>query len=197
LCSSWWNVFRQQEESQLHPLEIFLVALALGCDAFAVGLGVGARCGAPRQVFRLSFHFGLFQFLMPLIGWLLGQNMLGIVRQSGPWIATALLLFIGGKMIYEGIKAHEEEGACPDPTRGFSLVALSVATSLDALGVGFSLGVIGVSLIFPALWIGITAGAMTWTAMKVGNRLSERFGRRMDIAGGIILILIGFRLLIM
>ncbi|MDF1592878.1 MAG: manganese efflux pump MntP family protein [Desulfobacterales bacterium] len=175
--------------------EIGLIAVSLGCDAFAVGLGVGTRCCAPRQIFRLSFHFGLFQFLMPILGWLLGRNVLGWTAQWGPWIAFGLLFGIGVKMAYEGTQPREKEDVCADPTKGFSLVMLSFATSIDALGVGFSLGVLGQSLFVAAVCIGITAGAMTWIAMKVGNSLSGRFAQRMEIVGGLILIAIAFKLL--
>ena len=175
--------------------EIGLVAVSLGCDAFAVGLGVGTRCCAPRQIFRLSFHFGLFQFLMPIIGWLLGRNVLGWAEQWGTWIAFGLLFGIGVKMAYEGARPREKEDACTDPTKGLSLVMLSFATSIDALGVGFSLGILGQSLFFAAMCIGITASAMTWIAMKVGNSLSGRFAQRMEIVGGFILIAIAFKLL--
>jgi putative Mn2+ efflux pump MntP len=182
----------------LKMVETLLVAVALGCDAFAVGLGVGTQFCSPRQVFRLSFHFGLFQFLMPLIGWFLGQNLVGVTRHWAPWIAFALLFFIGSKMGYESL-THDESAAkrdCPDPTKGFSLVLLSLATSIDALGVGFSLGILGQSLLVVAVWIGVTACAMTWLAMKLGNRLSGSFGHRMGIVGGIILMAIAVKLLI-
>lgn len=118
-----------------------MIAVALGFDAFAVGLGVGTRCCAPRQIFRLSFHFGLFQFFMPLLGWILGRHVLSWTETWGSWIAFGLLLFIGARMAREGMMSPEEKADCPDPTKGFSLVMLSVATSIDALGVGFSLGV--------------------------------------------------------
>ena len=90
----------------------------------------------------------------------------------------------------------EEETECQDPTRGLSLVMLSVATSIDALGVGFSLGVLNQNLFMMAVWIGITAAAMTWLAMKIGNRLSQRFAKRMEIVGGLILIAIAVKMLI-
>ena len=88
-----------------------------------------------------------------------------------------------------------EESVCPDPTKGFSLVMLSVATSIDALGVGLGLGVLDHGLFWVAVWIGVVAGAMTWLAMKLGNKLSDRFARRMEIFGGLILIAIAFKLL--
>lgn len=172
--------------------------MALGCDAFAVGLGVGTRFCSPRQVFRLSFHFGLFQFLMPLLGCFIGQNVVGLASGWAPWVAFGLLSLIGTKMIHESFRPPETSKPvedCPDPTRGFSLVGLSLATSMDALGVGFSLGILEQGLLLAASIIGVVACAMTWTAMKLGNRLSEKFGRRMEIAGGLILLAIAVKLL--
>ena len=177
--------------------ETLLVAVALGCDAFAVGMGIGTRFCSVRQVFRLSFHFGLFQFVMPLLGWFLGQNMVGIARQWAPWIAFVLLFFTGARMIHASLKSSgsERPEECQDPTRGFSLVLLSFATSVDALGVGFSLGILGEQLFLSAVCIGITACVMTCVAMKLGNRLSEAFGQRMGVVGGIILMAIAVKIL--
>lgn len=176
--------------------EIALIAVALGCDAFAVGLGVGCQFCGPRQIFRLSFHFGLFQFLMPLVGWLSGNYLLAFAQTWGAWIAFGLLMFIGARMVREGFRPPEEAVECTDPTKGFSLVMLSVATSIDALGVGFSLGVLNQNLFMVAVWIGLTAAAMTWLAMKIGNRLSQRFAKRMETIGGLILVAIAFKLLL-
>jgi putative Mn2+ efflux pump MntP len=182
----------------LKTFETLLVAVALGCDAFAVGMGVGTRFCAPRQIFRLSFHFGLFQFLMPLIGCAIGQNVVGLALEWAPWVAFGLLFVIGLKMVHESLRPGEAMRPmdCPDPTRGFSLVALSVATSMDALGVGLGLGILGEGLFFSAIVIGVVACGMTWTAMKLGNRLSERFGRRMETAGGVVLMAIAVKLLL-
>ena len=105
-------------------------------------------------------------------------------------------MFIGGRIVLEGLRPPKEETECADPTRGYSLVMLSVATSIDALGVGFSLGVLNQNLFMVAVFIGITAAAMTWLAMKIGNRLSQRFAKRMEIIGGFILVAIAFKLLL-
>jgi putative Mn2+ efflux pump MntP len=131
---------------------------------------------------------------MPLIGWYIGLNLITIARKWGPWIAFGLLLFLGLKMIYESFRSSEGDLSRSDPTRGITLILLSLATSMDALGVGFSLGILGRGLLVSAVWIGITAGCMTWIAMKLGNRLSERFGQRMGVVGGGILLVIAFKL---
>jgi len=175
----------------LGVIETALVAIAIGCDAFTVGLGVGARFCNRRQIFRLSFHFGLFQFIMPILGWLLSRRLPESVMIWAPWIAFALLFFIGAKMIGESLfRKRADPAHCNDPTRGFSLFVLSVAASLDALGVGFSMGIVNRALIVPAIWFGVTAGVMTWVSMKLGNRLSTKFGRWVEVAGGLILMAI-------
>ena len=176
----------KEEYRHLEDLfEIALVAVALGCDAFAVGMGVGARFCQPRQTFRLSFHFGLFQFIMPVLGWFVSQRLPGTASVWGPWIAFALLFFIGSKMIVESLLGKRCRSGANASTRpgDSSLVILSVASSLDALGVGFSMGIMGSAMIAPALWFGVTAGAMTWASMKLGNRLSTKFGRWVEAAG--------------
>ncbi len=180
----------------LNVTEIGLIAISLGCDAFAVGFGVGTRCGSPRQVFRLSFHFGLFQFMMPLIGWMAANYLIDWAQRWGTWIAFGLLFIIGAKMVREGMLSGEEKVSCPDPTKGMSLVMLSLATSIDALGVGFGIGILGQSFFWMAVWIGITAAAMTWLAMKLGKKLSGRLTQHMEIFGGLLLIAIAFKLLL-
>ena len=174
-------------------IQVIGLAVALGCDAFAVGLGVAARWHGPRQVFRLAFHFGLFQFIMPVLGWPLGRGALGVVSGLAPWLAFAVLLFLGIRMIREGFSGADEQFKGKDPTKGLSLIGLSLATSMDALGAGFSLGIMGGAVFIPAVVIGLVAGIMTTLAMFLGKRLSAGLGSKMDIAGGVILILIGFK----
>jgi putative Mn2+ efflux pump MntP len=147
-----------------------------------------------RHIFRLGFHFGLFQALMPVIGWLAGQTVVRFVSAWDHWIAFALLVLIGGRMIREALSGGEKADD-RDPTRGLSLVMLSIATSIDALAVGFSLSVIGVSIWFPAFIIGLVAGALTVIGMLVGRRMGDRWGPRVEILGGVVLIMIGTRIL--
>ncbi len=172
------------------------LALALAMDAFAVALGTGTVLArlTGRHIFRLAFHFGLFQALMPVVGWLAGQAVVQFVSSWGHWIAFVLLALIGGRMIREALSA-EEKPDDRDPTRGLSLVMLSIATSIDALAVGFSLSVIGVSIWFPAFIIGLVAGVLTVVGMLVGRRLGDLWGPRVEILGGIVLIAIGVRIL--
>ncbi len=173
------------------------LALALAMDAFAVALGTGAVLSrlTGRHLFRLGFHFGLFQALMPVIGWLAGQTIIQWVSAWDHWIAFSLLAFIGGRMIYEAV-CGEEKSDERDPTKGLSLILLSIATSIDALAVGFSLSVIGVSIWMPSLVIGLVAGVLTIIGMILGGRIGDRWGSRVEILGGLVLISIGVKILI-
>jgi len=173
------------------------LALALAMDAFAVALGTGAVLSrlTGRHLFRLGFHFGLFQALMPVIGWLAGLTIMQWVEAWDHWIAFSLLAIIGGRMIYEAF-SDEEKTDDRDPTKGLSLVLLSIATSIDALAVGFSLSVIGVSIWMPALVIGLVAGVLTIVGMLLGGRIGDRWGSRVEIFGGLVLIAIGVKILV-
>ncbi len=167
-------------------------------DALAVALatGLALRDVSARQTFRLAFHFGLFQFLMPVIGWMAGLTIETWIGGYDHWVAFVLLAAIGGKMICESLTATGEAPGRRDPTRGMSLVVLSVATSVDALAVGISLGVLRVRIWYPAVVIGIVACALTAAGMHVGRRLGGAFGRRMEVLGGLVLIGIGAKILL-
>ena len=180
----------------MDTITLFGLALALAMDAFAVALGTGAVLSrlTGRHLFRLGFHFGLFQAMMPVFGWLAGLTIIQWVSAWDHWIAFGLLALIGGRMIHEAC-SNEEKSADRDPTRGLSLVLLSIATSIDALAVGFSLSVIGVSIWIPALVIGLVAGVLTIAGMLLGGRIGNRWGSRVEILGGCILIGIGFKIL--
>ncbi len=167
-------------------------------DAFAVSIAssVVLRRVSPRQAFRMSFHFGLFQFLMPVLGWLAGYELVRWFSAYDHWVAFGLLLFIGGKMLYESRRRGDEKMAARDPTRGMSLIILSVATSIDALAVGLSFAMLEVSVWYPAVIIGVVAACMTLIGLRLGARLGARFGRRMEIVGGLVLIAIGISILV-
>ncbi len=164
--------------------------------AVAIATGIALEKVSGRQTFRLAFHFGLFQFLMPVIGWRAGLSVERYITGYDHWLAFGLLGFIGGKMIVESFGARGEKEAPSDPTRGVSLVVLSVATSIDALAVGVSLGVLRVTIWYPAVVIGIVAGVLTAGGMHLGRPLGSRFGRKMEAVGGTVLLAIGLRILL-
>ncbi|MBW2636373.1 MAG: manganese efflux pump [Deltaproteobacteria bacterium] len=173
-------------------LSVFLIAIGLGMDAFAVAIGTGVtiRKLSFGPVFRLSFHFGFFQFLMPVVGWLAGRTISGYIAGYDHWIAFGLLLFIGCKMIIDSFKKEEIDRS--DPTRGLTLIILSIATSIDALAVGLGLAFLNTGILFPSIVIGIVAFVMMVFARVLGRLL----GRNVEIVGGIILIGIGIKILI-
>jgi putative Mn2+ efflux pump MntP len=177
-------------------VEILLIAVGLAMDAFAVSLAAGAlrQVHGARATFRLSFHFGLFQFMMPVIGWYAGSSIVAYIAAFDHWIAFGLLAYVGGRMILSGL-GKREEAFRGDPSRGYLLVSLSVATSIDALAVGLSLAMIQVSIWYPSVVIGVVAGAFSIVGVGLGRRLGIAFGKRMEVAGGAILIAIGLRIL--
>ncbi|MCU0857124.1 MAG: manganese efflux pump MntP family protein, partial [Pontiellaceae bacterium] len=134
--------------------EIIVLAVVLGIDAMSVAMAIGA-CGCTfKQGCRLSFFFGLFQFIMPIIGWFLGRTIVSLVQKFDHWIAFGLLFIIGAKMLYEAFKPEDEEDTKCDRTTGWHVIALSVATSIDALGAGLGMGILNTSMLYPSTIIG-------------------------------------------
>jgi manganese efflux pump family protein len=177
--------------------EVILIALGLAADAFAVSVAVGST-GAThghRSMLRLSFHFGLFQCIMPILGWLAGLSIAHYVQSVDHWIVFGLLLWVAIHMLRSAGEDHELVMQ-QDPSRGVMLVVLSVATSLDALAIGLSLALLHVSIWYPSVVIGIITGAMSLVGILLGQRFSRKFGRRAAQGGGVMLILIGIRILL-
>lgn len=174
------------------------ISIALAVDAFAVALAAGAVLDpfAERRWFRLGFHFGLFQAMMPVLGWMAGRGLHQWISAYDHWIAFGLLSLVGGKMIFEALKADDGKSFVQDPSRGWTLVILSVATSIDALAVGFSLALLGGNIWFPALLIGLVAGVLTIAGMFLGRKVGVLWGRRVEVAGGFVLCGIGVKILV-
>ena len=173
------------------------IAFGMAMDTFAVAIAAGLTLRRPtgRQIFRLTFHFGFFQFMMPIVGWLAGRAMQHWISAFDHWVAFGLLAFIGGKMIWESFGGpHREDRG--DPTRGWMLVTLATATSIDALAVGLSLAFLKVSIWMPSVVIGIVTAGMTAVGMSFGSRLGARFERWAERAGGLVLVAIGLRILL-
>lgn len=179
-------------------ISLLALALALAMDAFAVAIVAGLSISpiTRRHVFRLAFHFGLFQALMPLIGWSAGTAVYKYTSEFDHWVAFGLLSFVGGRMLLASCHGEEEKRARRDPTSGWDLVILSVATSIDALAVGLTLAMIGSRILVPALVIGIVAGTITALGMVLGRKIGTLWGRRVEAAGGVVLIAIGVRILL-
>lgn len=181
-------------------VEILAIAVALAMDAFAVATAASVRLRrvSARQLFRFSFHFGLFQALMPVVGWAAGRGVVDWIGAFDHWVAFGLLAYIGGRALFQAARRTGDDGdvAVSDPTRGLSLVVNSLATSMDALAVGLSFGVLGVQVWCPALVIGVVTAALTLVGMQIGSRLGARFGRTLEVVGGLVLIGIGTKILL-
>lgn len=190
---------RQSERGgELSFLELVVIACGLAMDAAAVSLAAAAAGFVQdiRSAGRLAFHFGLFQFLMPVLGWAAGMKFAASLSAVDHWIAFGLLSFVGGRMLREGCSSRQEESIASDPSRGLTLVLLSIATSIDALAVGLSLSMLEVSIWQPSAMIGIITALLAAIAMLIGRKASMRTGRRMEMIGGAVLVAIGMKILL-
>lgn len=178
-------------------LSIILIAIGLSMDAFAVSITSGCtiRCLKLRHAFRIAILFGVFQALMPVLGWLAGIGLKQYVESFDHWIAFGLLAFIGGKMIYEALWISEVERKC-DPLNLYVLLGLAVATSIDALAVGITFAFLKVAIVTPALLIGLITFSISLGGVYLGNSMGDRLGSKMEVIGGLILIGIGIKILL-
>jgi putative Mn2+ efflux pump MntP len=179
----------------MNPLLVLGIALALAMDCFAVSIGLSVRADglSLRRSFRIAAHFGLFQFAMPLAGWLAGESLLRLIQGFDHWVAFGLLSFIGGRMIRESFETGDE--AKPDQARTSRLIVLSLATSIDALAAGLGLGVIGGEILLPAAVIGAVSFMMTIVGAAIGPAVGRIVGKRAELVGGVVLIAVGLRIL--
>lgn len=176
---------------------ILVIAVGLAMDAFAVSVASGVTIKAMRlrQTVTIAFSFGLFQGIMPVIGWLAGVGFRDYIADYDHWLVFILLVAIGAKMIYEARRLEEDE--CDEfCMTGGRLFFLSVATSLDALAVGLSFSLLNVNILTPALIIGAVTFTLSYAGIIFGRRMGHLFEGRIEIVGGVILILIGLKILL-
>lgn len=185
-------------------ITLLLTSLGLAADAFSVALssGIFIKDFKLSYALKIGLFFGVFQFLMPCIGWLSGSGFSDIIGRFAPWIAFILLGFIGAKMIWEAFSEKEQE-IC-GPLNNKLLTLLAIATSIDALAVGitfaamdfgFAAGGIGAAAVPSSLVIGVVAFAMSTVGVYIGHKSGNLFGNKAEIAGGLVLIAIGIKIL--
>jgi manganese efflux pump family protein len=180
-----------------------LIALALSMDAFAVSVasGICVKKLSFSHALRASLSFGAFQFAMPIAGWYLGAAFSAYIRGLDHWIAFALLGLVGGKMIIESSSfkdpssCSDEEKAKADIRNPRTLIVLSLATSIDALAVGLSFSVVGAPILGPAAVIGFVTFSLCLVGAEFGKRIGARFERWAELAGGIVLLGLGAKIL--
>ncbi len=175
---------------------LLAIAVALAMDAFAVAIATGLtlRILTRRHLFRLAFHFGIFQSGMFAAGLFLGSAVEALVAAYDHWIALALLVAVGANIICGALSGDWQSRTTADPTSGWQLVILSFATSVDALAVGISVALIGNSNTAAVLMVGVASAILTLTGMVLGRRIGQMWGRRVELLGGIILIVIGLKI---
>lgn len=181
----------------MNTLTIFLIGLSLSMDCFAVSVasGFAVKKLRIRHALKVAIFFGFFQAIMPAIGWFAGVGFRSHIESFDHWIAFGLLSAIGAKMIYESLKFEGEEKAI-DPLKIHILFVLSLATSIDALAVGFSLSFLQVAIAAPALIFGAITFIVSLAGIYVGDKFGHFFEKYVELAGGVILIAIGIRILI-
>lgn len=178
-------------------MTIILISLGLAMDALAVSLCIGTtgQILTLRGKFRLAAHFGIFQAGMTALGWLMGETIVQYVQGFDHWIAFALLGYVGINLIRAGFD-HDGRAFEQDPSTGKVLVLLSFATSIDAFAVGLSIPFLKIPVLLSVVMVGLVALLLSAIGLFTGIRLGEKFGKRMEIVGGIILTRIGIRVVL-
>jgi putative Mn2+ efflux pump MntP len=183
----------------MDALNTLAIAIALGIDVLTVSASafVVYRFDEPmfRPMVRMSVHFGLFQAGMMVLGWLAGTTVEPYISAIDHWIAFGLLLLVGGRMIREAFGSEDRQFES-DPSRGATLIMLSIATSIDALAVGLSMAVVGQDALWPSLAVGLVSSIMAVIGAGLGLRLGTLLGKRAGLVGGLVLIGIGTRVLV-
>jgi manganese efflux pump family protein len=177
-------------------LEVFFLAIALSMDAFAVSIGLGAKHKKEPKKMALmaAVYFGLFQAIMPFFGYWAGKGILGWVAAYAPWVAFFLLLLIGLKMIYESFNTGIED-ELKNITHQVMLV-LAIATSIDAMAAGFALNLLNVNVLFSCVTIGVVTFFFSYLGVFVGEKSGTKLENKAELFGGIVLILIGLKILL-
>ncbi|KON31771.1 hypothetical protein AC477_03830 [miscellaneous Crenarchaeota group-1 archaeon SG8-32-1] len=177
-------------------LTIILIAIALAMDSFSVAITRGFTSTKTKilsEALKIGFFFGTFQAVMPTIGWLAGLSIINLISEVDHWIAFGLLALVGTRMIYESLTSGSKKIASSSSLK--VLIMLSIATSIDALAVGLSLSFLEESILIPAIIIGIITFSLSFIGVYIGKKLGNYF-EKMGVFGGIILIVIGLRVLI-
>lgn len=175
-------------------LEVIILAVALSMDAFAVSIGLGAQKNVPNLALRAGIFFGIFQALMPLIGYLGGKGVLGWIEGYTHWIAFGLLALIGAKMVYEGFQQEIEENTSRVTNK--MMLVLAIATSIDAMAAGFSLNLLDANPFIACFIIGIVTFAFSVLGVFIGKNSRTWLESKAEIFGGTVLILMGIKFLI-
>ncbi|MDD3619623.1 MAG: manganese efflux pump MntP family protein [Desulfobulbaceae bacterium] len=186
------------DQHTLQIFQIFLIAVGLAADSFAVSVSSGAIIEKLRlrHAMRIALFFGFFQGLMPWIGWQVGTVASTFIRSFDHWLAFGILCFIGGKMVYESRILKEDIEEAANPFSLYVLFGLAIATSIDALAVGITFPFLNIAIIEPVLIIGIVTFVFSFAGTYIGEYFGHIFEDKIELAGGLILVGIGCKILI-
>ena len=189
-------------------ISVFFIAVALAMDAFSVSITSGMILKKPHwgAMFKIGLFFGVFQFVMPCLGYLLGSAFSVLISAFDHWIAFILLAFIGGKMIYEALSEKDEEENIKNPLDNKLLTMLAISTSIDALAVGVTFATMGMGVVSPCTLaqtallqasgiIGVVAFVISAAGVYIGGKCGNLFGNKAEILGGVVLVGIGLKIL--
>lgn len=177
---------------------LILLSVGLAMDAFSVAIVAGFGLGRVKlsDSLRVSSTFGVAHVIMPVLGWFLGSTVITIIQRWDHWLAFLLLAFVGGRMLREGVDKETEEINASDLLGFASLIMFTIAVSIDALAVGLSFSLQNLSIWVPSLYMGAGTLIFTFIGLNIGNKTGQRFGKKAQIAGGIVLTLIGLRIVV-
>lgn len=177
-------------------LEILLIAMGLAMDAFAVSIckGLSMKKMSWKKAIIVGLYFGIFQALMPVLGYFLGTTFEGLVTKIDHWIAFALLVFIGINILKESFENSDEKH--DDSVDFKTMVVLAIATSIDALAIGITFAFLKVNMLLATLMIGIATFVICVIGVKIGNKFGDKYERKAEVVGGLILILMGIKILL-
>lgn len=185
-----------KSDAKVDMVTVMIIAFGLAMDAFAVSVANGIKMKQNRtnSALKIAVFFGGFQAFMPLIGWSTGLGLRELISGVDHWVAFGLLFLIGSKMVYESMKTEQDEKVSALSLS--ALLLLSVATSIDALAVGVSFAFLNISIVAPVIVIGLVTFVLSFVGVSFGNRLGHFFENKIETAGGLILIVIGIKVLI-
>ena len=188
---------KNQRRKCMNTLELFFIAVGLSMDAFAVAIckGLCMQKFSFKRMVTVGLYFGIFQAGMPLLGYFLGSQFESYITNFDHWIAFLLLGYVGGKMIRDSFDTKHKEYSF-DPSKGWNLVLLSFATSIDALAVGLGLALIDVTIWYPAFLIGIITAGLSLIGILMGYQIGQKFGKKVELFGGLVLLFIGFKIVL-
>ena len=192
------SVYSGEGPLDLDLISLILIAIGMSMDVFSVSCitGFGLKSITDKQVLKIATSFGAFHVFMPILGWFAGSTFVNMIAEYDHWVAFILLAFVGGKMIFSAINKRDEHNSVSyEILKNNSLLMFSLAVSIDSIAIGLSFSLENIPILIPAIVIGLSAFIFTFIGIKIGCLTGARFGKWAEILGGIILLIIGIRIL--